>query len=206
MKKLFISLMIVSLILVPTSGVVAAANGQSPAAAVTTTISVPANTISFDAAVPAVDSLVMCMLERGYSYRPNSEEFFWAALYYMLGIYGEADSRAVLTDGTLTLPAETVRDYAASLFTDYTGLPAIPAELSDSITYDPDADTYVLARGDAGLTQTVLGGYVACGDDSYLISGSLVSLADGTVLCNFEAILTASEGMFSYTTTDLLIL
>ena len=36
---------------------------------------------SFASAVPSVDSLVMCMVERGYSYRPASDDFFWASLY-----------------------------------------------------------------------------------------------------------------------------
>ena len=160
----------------------------------------------FAAAAPAVDSLVMCMLERGYSYRPSEDGFFWASLYYMLGIYGEEDTRATVTDNTVTFPGEVVSDYAASLFTDYAGLPEIPEELKDNINYDAATDTYVLARGNAGLSETVLGDGVPCGENSYLVSGRLVDLEDDSVICQFEVILTAGDQMFPYTVTDLLII
>lgn len=161
---------------------------------------------SFEAAVPPVNSLVMCMLERGYSYRPNSDDFFWASLYYMLGMYGAEDTRAVVEDDTIAFPGEVVSDYAASLFTQYSGLPEIPEELRESIDYDAATDTYVLARGDAGLSETILGEGTPCGENSYLVPGQIVSLEDGSVICEFEVILTAGEHMFPYTVTDLLIL
>ncbi len=160
----------------------------------------------FEAAVPPVDSLVMCMLERGYSYRPNSDDFFWASLYYMLGIYGSEDTRAVVEDDTIAFPSEVVSDYAASLFTQYSGLPEIPASLRESIDYDAATDSYVIARGDAGLSETVLGEGTPCGENSFLVPGQIVSLEDGSVICEFEVILTEGEHMFPYTVTDLLIL
>ncbi len=160
----------------------------------------------FSAAVPPVDSLVMCMLERGYSYRPNSDEFFWASLYYMLGIYGEEDTRATVTEETVSFPSEVVSDYAAALFTDFSGLPELPAALAESIDYDSETDSYVIARGDPGLTETVLSEEgTLCGERTYLVPGQVVSLEDGSVLCEFEVILTAGEQMFPYTVTDLLI-
>lgn len=160
----------------------------------------------FAGAVPPVDSLVMCMLERDYSYRPASDDFFWASLYYMLGIYGSEDSRSTVTDDTVSFPEEVVWDYAASLFTDFQGLPPVPAGLEESIGYDEAAGSYVLARGDAGLSETVLGEGTPCGADSWLVPGQVVSLEDGSVLCEFEVILTESDQMFPYTVSDLLIL
>ena len=160
----------------------------------------------FASAVPSVDSLVMCMVERGYSYRPASDDFFWASLYYMLGIYGEEDTRATVTADTVAFPGEVVSDYAASLFTDYQGLSAIPDDLKDHIQYDEKTDTYILGRGNAGLSETVLGEGIPCGGDSYLVTGQLVSLEDGTTICEFEVILTESQQMVPYTVTDLLIL
>ena len=160
----------------------------------------------FAGAVPAVDSLVMCMLERGYAYRPASDEFFWASLYYMLGIYGQEDTRSTVTEDTVSFPAEVVQDYAASLFTDYRGVPEIPEELQGSITYDESNGSYVLAQGDAGLSETVLGEGTPCGEGSYLVPGQVISLEDGAVLCEFEVILTESDQMFPYTVSELLIL
>jgi hypothetical protein len=160
----------------------------------------------FAAATPAVDALVTCMMERGYACRPAEDDFFWASLYYMLGIYGEEDTRAEVTGDTVSFPSEVVRDYAASLFTDYADLPEIPESLRGSIDYDAQSDTYVLARGSAGLSETVLGEGVPCGENSYLVSGQVVDLEDESVVCNFEVVLTASDTMFPYTVTDLLIL
>lgn len=162
--------------------------------------------LQFEAMTPAVDTLVMCMLERDYSYRPAEDDFFWAAMYYMIGIYGEEDSRATVAENTITVPGEMVRDYAASLFTDYTDLPEIPKEWKDSISYHKKSDTYVLARGNAGLSRTVLGEGVPCGDGCYLVAGQMLSLEDDSVICTFEAVFTAGEHMFPYTVTDLLIL
>jgi len=43
------------------------------------------------------------------------------------------------------------RDYAAALFTNYAGLPALPAHLKDRVRYDAAQDCYYLARGDPGV-------------------------------------------------------
>lgn len=167
---------------------------------------VPAQSSSIDGMIPPVNALVLCMLERDLEYDESSDVFLWNSLYYMISLYGQMDDRAELTDESLILPSETVCDYAAALFTNYNGLPELPAQLWDFVTYDPQNDSYVLARGDAGLSETIIETVTDLDDGTSQVNGALVALEDNSVLCRFTATLTANNSMFGYSISALNIL
>jgi hypothetical protein len=164
---------------------------------------VPAESGSLDGMVPPINALVLCMLEQGLTYDEDSDIFFWNSLYYMISLYGELDIRAELTDDTLILPTETVEDYAAALFTNYSGLPALPNELLDRVTFDWQSDSYRLARGDAGLSETRIDGVEQLSNGQVRVTGALVALEDESDLCTFSAILTANDSMFGYSISGM---
>ena len=101
---------------------------------------IPAQADAAQAMYPAVHSLVLAMTENDLEYAPEDSEFLWTSLYYMLSLYGQMDERAELTDDTLILPSEMVRDYAAALYPQVEQLPGIPSPISQRIlTGQPNA-------------------------------------------------------------------
>lgn len=167
---------------------------------------VPALTSVAQSMTPPINAMVLYMVERHVTeYNAQDPEFFWGSLYYMLSLCGEMDSRAVLTDETLILPSETVADYAAALFTDYQGLLPLPDDLSSSITYDAAQDSYLLARGDVGLTETVLDDIRPQEGGVLLVSGRLTALEDGSTLKSFQVTLTPNQGMFGYAISQMVL-
>lgn len=202
-KKKILAVGLMAAMLVTVCGTAFADTSSEKAASGSVTVN--GSNPDFSSALPAVDATVLCMYECGYECRPSDNEFYWTALCYMLGIYAENDERAEFTDTTMSLPREVVEDYAASLFTNYTALPAIPANLHDFVTYNAADDTYAICRGDKGLTETVLGNSISCGTDSWLVEGQVKDLENGSSICSFQVILTASDGMFGYTVSDLMI-
>ena len=167
---------------------------------------VPAESTAMDAMVPPINALVLCMLEQDLVYDEDSDVFLWNSLYYMVSLYGQMDTRAELTDDTLILPSETMRDYAAALFTNYAGLPALPAHLKDRVRYDAAQDCYYLARGDAGLSETRVDQANRLPGGLLQVSGALIALEDESELCRFHAVLSANDSMFGYSISDLEIL
>lgn len=164
---------------------------------------VPAGSSILDSITPPVSALVLCMLELDLEYNQKDDIFYWNGLYYMLSLYGQMDSRAEFTDDTLILPAEAVADYAAALFADFSGLPALPDQLSQRITYS-DGD-YYLARGDAGQLTTVISTADTQADGDLLVNGSLVSSATGDTVCSFVVELQPNDSMFGYAICDALV-
>ena len=103
-------------------------------------VSVPENMASM---LEPADALMMCMLENNLEYSPSDSLFFWKALYYFAGIYAPAhDLAEVGEDGSMTLPRQTVQEFAAVLFADYDDLLPIPEEMSESVIYDSGWDSY----------------------------------------------------------------
>ena len=209
MKKLLISLTLVATMLCSLGGMAYADNIkdlQGPAASVEFVPgSVPAESGQVEGMIPPVNALVLSMLENGLDYDESSDVFLWNSVYYMISLYGQMDSRAELTDEALILPTETVEDYAAALFTNYQGLPELPAALSDRVTYDAASDSYCLARGDAGLSETVIEQVSQQADGAIQVSGTLIALEDESPLCGFTANLIANDSMFGYSISGLTI-
>ena len=167
---------------------------------------IPAQADAAQAMYPAVHSLVLAMTENDLEYAPEDSEFLWTSLYYMLSLCGQMDERAELTDDMLILPAETVADYAGALFSNFDGLPALPREMNGRVSYDWQNDTFRLARGDAGLTETRLGEITELGGGRVQVAGALVSLEDESVLCSFTVDLVRNNSMFGYAISGLDIL
>lgn len=210
MKRTLISFVLVAALLCSLGGLAYASNDKDlPSAAPVQGYvpgDVPAESSSMDAMVPPINALVLCMLEQRLTYDEDSSEFFWNSLYYMISLYGQMDTRAEMTDDTLILLSEVVQDYAAALFTNFSGLPALPEELSDRIDYDPVADCYLLARGDAGLSETRLDRAEKQPDGTLQVSGALIALEDESQICRFRAVLSANNSMFGYSICGLDIL
>ena len=118
-------------------------------------ISIDTETAISDMTAP-VDALVRCMLENDMTYDPEDSEFFWTALCYFAGAYGQHHPLAELSDTDLTLPTQAVQEHAIALFADYDDLPEIPADLSFRVTYDADSDTYHFSLGDCGFWENIL--------------------------------------------------
>ncbi len=164
---------------------------------------VPAGLAVVDCITPPVSALVLCMLELDLDYDQQDDSFYWSGLYYMLSLYGQMDSRAQLTDDTLILPAETVADYAAALFADFSGLPTLPDELAERIQLI-DGE-YHLARGDAGQLTCDITSTTSQTDGSVLASGSMISAVDGSTVCTFTVKLQPNDSMFGYAICDAII-
>lgn len=69
------------------------------------------------------DALIRCMLENDVKYDPSDEMFFWKAVYYFAGMYAPMHGLSeVAEDGSMTLPRQTVQEFATVLFADYDDL------------------------------------------------------------------------------------
>ncbi len=165
--------------------------------------SAPAQTDAWTAMQPAIHALVLAMDENDLDYTPDDPRFQWVALYYMLSLYGQMDDRAELSDAYLTLPGEAVMDLAIPMFPQLTGLPQLPEELADRITYDADGDTYQLSRGDEGLSQVTLTSSYPTGNTGRVITGEMVYLETGKVLHTFRVQLEEDDSMFGFAITGL---
>jgi hypothetical protein len=125
-----------------------------------------------------IDSLIRCMVENNMTYAPTDPEFFWTALYYFLGNYGQEHPLVTLTDdGKIKVPRKVAQEYAIALFANYDDLLPLPEALSPSITYDEEWDAYLLTPGDAGLAETVLSDDKE-GEEGYTVTAKLISIME----------------------------
>ena len=206
MKKLILSLTLISLLTVSLGGVAFAQSQQEPLSEVSVEEvhgNVPAQSDAAQSMYPAIHALVMAMTENHLDYDPEDPEFLWTSLYYMLSLYGQMDERAELTDDTLILPSEMVRDYAAALYPQVEQLPGIPSPISQRIRYQASDDSYHLARGDEGLAEVVLQTPITLASGAVILTGQLNALEDGSVLRDFQVTLSPRDSMFGYVITDL---
>ena len=106
-----------------------------------------------------IDALARCMVENNLEYNPEDPNFFWTALYYFAGGYGlKHEGVEELTDTyQLKVPSTVMEEYAIALFSDYKGLPELPEIMQGNVSYDENADAYLLSEGDIGLSETKLG-------------------------------------------------
>ena len=112
----------------------------------------PAQADAAQAMYPAVHSLVLAMTENDLEYAPGGQwNFCGPACTICSACTARWTSGRSLTDDTLILPSEMVRDYAAALYPQVEQLPGIPPPISQRIRYQASDDSYHLARGDEGL-------------------------------------------------------
>lgn len=217
MKKMLIAMGLVLALMMPAAAVGTAQSIQGTSATVmgmkdpkfdgpSFNGTVPAEAETIPGMLPPLNALVMAMMEQDMVYRENDDVFFWNSLYYMLSLYGSMDGRAELTQDTLTLPSETVQDYAAAMFSNYRGLPDMPQGMKTSIAYDEEMDLYHLGRGDAALNEVAVTEVIENQDGSLTVRGAMVALVDGRDLCQFTSVMQPNNGMFGYTISDLKIL
>lgn len=158
----------------------------------------PAQEQSFQPMVAPINALVMCMIERDVSYSPKDSEFLWSSLYYMIGLVGTKDWRLIELENRLLVPGEMVEDYAYVLFGYSQNLPPIPDCMTDFVEYDAEADVYIWARGDAGLSSTEITKLFPLGDNRYQIQGYFYNVAENTPLWEFAGVLIENDSMFGY--------
>ena len=210
MKKWMIALMMAALLIVPMGGIAYAVGEGAPAAPVAGEFipgDVPAQSGTMDAMVAPCQRPGDVHGGTGPGLqRPGMTCSCGTACTICSSLCGQMDERAELTDDMLILPAETVADYAGALFSNFDGLPALPREMNGRVSYDWQNDTFRLARGDAGLTETRLGEITELGGGRVQVAGALVSLEDESVLCSFTVDLVRNNSMFGYAISGLDIL
>lgn len=114
----------------------------------------------------ALDSLMLCSLERNLEYDCENAVFFWYSIYYGIINHTSEIPLAEQVEETIRVPKMAVQEFASGLFRDYSDLPAIPQEIS-LIRYDESWDAYLFTPMPRGEIAT------------RLLSAS--SFADGTI-------------------------
>ena len=204
MKKLLLTTMIASMLILP-FGTVALAEHQEasalvpPPEIVDISGSVPAENTMDQIISPTVHAIVLAMNNQNVSrYSPADETVNWESLYNLLSMYGQMDERSEYVDNMLIVPSETVCDFAYALMGAPISPEAIPEILSDRMTYDGDADQYILVCGNDSLSEVQF--QPSEGDNLY---GSLIYLVNGTALSSFRVTVEPAENLLGYQITDL---
>lgn len=192
MKKILLTAVIVSLLIVPLGNTVLADQEEGAPS--------PAGVSAVEAVLPAVHGAVLAMLNRdAAAFDPDDGDLAWESLYNMLSLYGQLDSRCDPQSGELILPEETVWDYAAALGIQPDSLPPLPDSLSDRIIYDSSEYCYRLICGDAGLAQLRID--TLRSDGGYLFLDC--SLVDYSVLARFQVTFQPRNTMFGFAVSAL---
>lgn len=208
MKKLLLTALIASMLIVPLGNTALADHEEAPASeAVQDYIpgDVPAETAATESMLPAVHGLVLAALNHDTArFDLSDSELAWEGLYNMLSLYGQLDDRCGSSQGELALPEETVQDYAAALGLRTEDLEPLPAGMKDRINYDSASRCYIIVCGEADLNQLQLDGLQTI-DDSLVLSGTLADLAEGGTLARFQAVLEPQDNMFGFVITSLTV-
>ena len=130
MKKLLLTAMIATLLLVPLQGVAMAETQEavSPESAASQDSAfvpgeVPAQTDAVQSMTPAVHAMILAMFHHDLSQFDYSDpELGWETLYNMLSLYGQMDERSEYLDEQLILPAETAMDFSSAIFSSFVSL------------------------------------------------------------------------------------
>lgn len=124
-----------------------------------------------------IDALARCMLENDLEYDPEDPDFFWTALFYFTGAYGLEHDGIMEEEGTyqLQIPTPVMQEHASALFAECDELYALPSIMKGNISYDPDADTYSVSRGDIGLSEIRLTSYAET-ENGYAVTAELWSI------------------------------
>lgn len=138
-----------------------------------------------------IDSLARCMLENDLTYAPADPDFVWTALYYFSGGYGAQDDRISQNDSyQLEVPAAVMAEYTAVLFADAEGLTPLPSIMQGNISYEPEADVYLVSMGDIGLSETRLTNVTETEDGATLTAELWATDEDPALMAAWEVTLT----------------
>ena len=214
MKKLLLTAMIATLLLVPLQGVAMAETQEavSPESAASQDSAfvpgeVPAQTDAVQSMTPAVHAMILAMFHHDLSQFDYSDpELGWETLYNMLSLYGQMDERSEYLDEQLILPAETAMDFSSAIFSSFSQLGDLPADLADRMVYDPEVDGYLVTCGSDSLAEIHLTSSNETDDGVLTLTGTLSYLVDGSDLAQFQATLQPRDNMFGYTITALELL
>ena len=212
MKKVLMTLMIASLLVLPLGSVALAEHAETLPNDVPVTLTpveefvhgdVPAQSDALEAISPALHAALLAMLNRdAVQFSPEDPALAWESVYNMVSLYGQMDNRAEYAGDALVLPSESVSDYAAALLPDLCALGDVPEELADRLAYDALTDSYLVTCGEQGLSELTLN-IVSSDSETLSINGCLVYLVDGSPLTQFYAELTVEDNMFGYTLSAL---
>ena len=159
MKKIMLTTLIASMLLLPLGSTALADYEEAPAPAVSQDYlpgDMPAGTSPADAMAPALHGVLLAMMNHDVQSLDLSDGVLaWECLYNMLSLYGQLDSRSQMEDGLLLFPTETVQDYAAALDLSLEALPPLPQELTDRLTFDRGGNV-VIPSFAVGRTQELL--------------------------------------------------
>lgn len=214
MKKLLLTAMIATLLIVPLQGVAMAETQEAVSSE--TAVSqdstfvpgeVPAQTDAVQSMTPAVHAMILAMFHYNLSqFDYSNPQLGWETLYNMLSLYGQMDERSEYLDERLVLPVETVMDFSSAIFSSFDQLGGLPADLSDRMVYDPEVDSYLVTCGSDSLAEIQLTDSQEASDGVLTLTGTLSYLVDGSDLAQFRATLQPRDNMFGYTITALELL
>jgi len=205
MKKTLNYILAAALLLLPVS-LTGCGQAESPAAPAASVRNLsydpgdaPAQTTTADAAAPMLHGVLLAMLNQGAEkFDPADRTLAWESLYNMLSLYGQLDNRSEYEGEDLLLPAETVRDYAASSIPGFDTLGELPKELSDRMAYQSETGCYLVTCGEGSMARMELSD-PAWENGVVRIDGALIFEADGSVIAGFRAGLTPSDNMLGFT-------
>ena len=196
MKKIMLTTLIASMLLLPLGSTALADYEEAPAPAVSQDYlpgDMPAGTSPADAMAPALHGVLLAMMNHDVQSLDLSDGVLaWECLYNMLSLYGQLDSRSQMEDGLLLFPTETVQDYAAALDLSLEALPPLPQELTDRLTFDRGDD---LSQLQVREVRPVSGGLQ--------LTGALVYVVEDLDLVQFQATLQYRDSMFGFAVTGL---
>lgn len=153
-----------------------------------------------------MDSLNMCLVEKGYEFDVMNAEFFWNALNYTIMTYPEvpgADSEEMLawTDdySSMKVHKDLVKVYAEGLFADFTELPAVPEKCM--VTVSDEEGYYNLSIGDRGTSYGEIVTWVQTADGSCHVEARLADAETGDTIISYVYELVENESensVFAY--------
>lgn len=206
MKKLLLTALITSLLILPFGGTALAVPEEAAAPVPVNEYlpgRVPARTDAAEAMSPALHAVILAMMNQEASrFRSSDSLLAWESLYNFLSLYGQMDNRGELEDDVLLLPEETAWDYAAALDLNLEQMGGLPAGILDRLGYNNVSRCYEVTPGDDGLSQIQVRS-VTPAASGLRLTGTLVYAPDGRDLVRFQATLQPRDNMFGYALTGL---
>lgn len=206
MKKLLLTALIASLLVIPFGGTALALHEEASAPKQALDYSpgdVPAQTGVVEAMSPALHALVLAMDHQGAAtFDRSNRELAWESLYNFLSLYGQMDRRVELEDDMLYLPEETAQDYAAALDLNPDEMGTLPAEILDRLSYDNVSRCYEVTPGEDGLSQIQVRN-IQTSSSGLQLTGALIYTPSGRDLVRFQATLQLRDNMFGYSLTEM---
>lgn len=206
MKKLLLTALIASVLVLPFAGTALALPEEAAAPVPVQEYlpgRLPARTDAAEAMSPALHAVVLSMINQDADrFDPADSALAWESLYNFLSLYGQLDNRTVEDNGILRLPEETAWDYAAVLGLNSDGMGSLPSGILDRLSYDNVSHCYGVNLGEDGLSQIQVRETrnTAAG---LQLTGALVFLPEDRDLVHFQATLQPQDNLFGWSLTGM---